>query len=82
MRKTALSLAAVALNWITTGDHLIRTMFIDPYWPVAGVDLSLLASAAVAVFVARRLAWRERVAAQAPESRPHRRARTSSVVGG
>ena len=56
-----LALAAVTLNAITTGDHLLKTVFTDPYWPVAGVDLSLLATAAVAVCATRKLARRERV---------------------
>ncbi|OZI33944.1 peptidase [Bordetella genomosp. 10] len=56
----ALSVAAVVLNWVTTGDHLIKTMFTEPYWQVAGVDLSLLAAAALAVRAARKLALRER----------------------
>ncbi len=54
-----LAVAAVLLNAITTGDHLVRTLFTHPYWPVAGVDLSLLASAGLAVLAARRLALRE-----------------------
>jgi uncharacterized iron-regulated membrane protein len=56
----ALSVAAVVLNWITTGDHLIKTVFTETYWPVAGVDLSLLAAAALAIWAARKLALRER----------------------
>ena len=48
--------AAVLLNWVTTGDHLLKTMLLDPYWAVAGVDLSLLACALVSVLTARRLA--------------------------
>jgi uncharacterized iron-regulated membrane protein len=51
----ALAVTAVLLNWATTGDHLIRTAFVAPYWPVAGFDLVLLATAAVAVVAARRL---------------------------
>jgi uncharacterized iron-regulated membrane protein len=51
-----LCVAAVALNWISTGDHLLQT--IASYWPVAGVDLSLLATAAVAAMAARVLARR------------------------
>ena len=51
-----LCIAALLLNWITTGDHLLKTLLLDPYWAVAGVDLSLLASALVAVLTARRLA--------------------------
>ncbi|WVM94204.1 hypothetical protein ULG90_11730 [Halopseudomonas pachastrellae] len=44
------------LNWVTTGDHLLKTMLLDPYWAVAGVDLSLLACALVSTLTARRLA--------------------------
>lgn len=54
----ALAVAAVGLNWLTTGDHLGKTL-AQPYWPVAGLDLCLLASAAVAVFAARKLRARE-----------------------
>jgi hypothetical protein len=54
-----LALAAVVLNAVTTGDHLLKTLFTDTYWAVAGVDLSLLASAGIAVWSARRLARRE-----------------------
>ncbi len=49
-----MAVLAVLLNWLTTGDHLIKTLG-DLYWPVAGVDLFLLASAVLAVIVARRL---------------------------
>lgn len=49
---------AVLLNWITTGDHLLRTIGTG-YWPVAGVDLSLLATAAAAAFAARKIRQRE-----------------------
>jgi uncharacterized iron-regulated membrane protein len=54
-----LAVAAVLLNAATTGDHLVRTLFTQPYWPVAGVDLALLACAGIAVLAARRLALRE-----------------------
>jgi uncharacterized iron-regulated membrane protein len=54
-----LALAAVVLNAVTTGDHLVKTVFTDPYWAVAGVDLSLLASSGLAVWAARLLARRE-----------------------
>ncbi len=50
-----LSLAAVVLNWITTGDHLIKTVFTDTYWAVAGVDLSLLATSLIAFYAAAKL---------------------------
>ncbi len=37
--------SAVLPNWVTTGDHLVRTIGTG-HWPVAGVDLVLLASTA------------------------------------
>ncbi|HWA12158.1 MAG TPA: PepSY-associated TM helix domain-containing protein [Burkholderiales bacterium] len=49
-----LGIAAVLLNWITTGDHLVATISRG-YWPVAGMDLFLLAAAALAVVAARKL---------------------------
>ncbi|WFC40928.1 PepSY-associated TM helix domain-containing protein [Pseudoxanthomonas sp. SE1] len=49
-----LAMVAVLLNWVTTGDHLLATLRAG-YWPVAGVDLSLLATAAVALITARIL---------------------------
>ncbi|MGE8233408.1 MAG: PepSY domain-containing protein, partial [Stenotrophomonas sp.] len=49
-----MAVAAVALNWITTGDHLLRTL-ARGYWPVAGIDLFLLGSACVAMIAARKL---------------------------
>lgn len=54
-----LALSAVALNWITTGDHLLRTLS-DGYWPVAGVDLALIVSAASALVAGRLLRRSER----------------------
>lgn len=64
----ALSMAAVLLNWATTGDHLLRTIG-SGYWPVAGLDLTLLASALVAIVAARRLRRRELGAAVAGRPR-------------
>jgi uncharacterized iron-regulated membrane protein len=54
----ALALAAVLLNWGTTGDHLVRTIS-RTYWPVAGVDLALLGASSVALFAAHRLKLKE-----------------------
>lgn len=54
-----LAVAAVLLNWITTGDHLLKTLSVG-YWPVAGVDLFMLVSAVVAILTARRLKRRAR----------------------
>lgn len=55
-----LAVAAVALNWISTGDHLLKTLFTDTYWPVAGMDLSLLAMMGLSITAARKLAQRKR----------------------
>lgn len=52
----ALCVLAVLSNWITTGDHLGRTL--GRYWPVAGFDLSLLVTAGIAALAARHLARR------------------------
>ncbi len=60
-----MSLSAVGLNWVTTGDHLIKTVFTDTYWAVAGVDLSLIVTALVAFYAAAKL--RAPVAAQQKE---------------
>lgn len=50
-----LAILAVVLNGFTTGDHLLKTLITDRYWPVAGVDLSLLVSSGVALFAAKKL---------------------------
>ena len=50
----ALCAAAPVLNWITTGDHLLKTIAAG-YWPVAGFDLALLTTAALTAWAARRL---------------------------
>ncbi len=52
-----LAVAAVVLNAATTGDHLLNTI-PRGYWPVAGVDLALLATAGLALVAVRRLARR------------------------
>lgn len=59
-----LAVLAPVLNWVTTGDHLVQTV-VEGYWPVAGMDLVLLAGAAIAVYADRKL------------SRPRRPAITS-----
>lgn len=53
----AMAITAVLLNWITTGDHLVQTIS-KAYWPVAGVDLFMMASAGVAVITANNLRCR------------------------
>jgi uncharacterized iron-regulated membrane protein len=54
-----LAIAAVVLNWMATGDHLVKTIR-DGYWPVAGLDLALLGAAVLAMLTALRLGRRER----------------------
>ncbi|MEM6645446.1 MAG: PepSY-associated TM helix domain-containing protein, partial [Bacteroidota bacterium] len=49
-----LSVAAVVLNALTTGGHMIQTA-IDGQWNVFGMDALLLATAALCVVIARRL---------------------------
>jgi uncharacterized iron-regulated membrane protein len=51
----AFAAAAVLLNWITTGDGLPRSLAHRHLWPVAGMDLLLLAGATIAAVVAVRL---------------------------
>lgn len=63
----ALAVLAVLLNWFTTGDHLLKTVWSDTYWPVAGVDLFLLSGAWLAWVSARKLNQR----AAATRSAPH-----------
>ncbi len=49
-----LAVAAVLLNWITTGDHLARSLSHPHLCPIAGMDMLLLGGA----FVAGLSAWR------------------------
>jgi len=58
----ALALLAPVLNGVTTGDHLLKTV-MKGYWPVAGMDLSLLTGAGIAVYAARGLRHRRARAA-------------------
>ncbi len=51
---SALALIAVLLNWMTTGDHLLVTL-VKPYWPVASLDMVLIAVSLLSFVVARRL---------------------------
>ncbi|WP_354443841.1 PepSY-associated TM helix domain-containing protein [Ottowia thiooxydans] len=69
----ALALLAVALNAITTGDHLFRTLRRGD-WQVAGVDLTLLVSAAIFAWAARRISRSSRETGSAGRSYRERRA--------
>jgi len=62
----ALALLAPVLNWITTGDHLLKTV-LEGYWPVAGMDLVLLAGSGVAIYSARKLSHSRLVADEPAE---------------
>ena len=64
-----LAIAAVALNWLTTGDHLIRTLARGAT-AVAGVDALLLAAAAVALAAAHQLGKRTAAATPAVAQGP------------
>ena len=58
----ALAAAAVLLNWVTTGDHLLRSLSHRHLWPIAGMDILLLAGAAIAAVAALRLTRPARIA--------------------
>lgn len=62
---SSIAVLAVGLNWITTDDHLGKTILTDTFWPVAGVDLCLLAAAITALWAASKLIIREREGEQA-----------------
>lgn len=63
----ALAFTAVLLNWITTGDHLLKTL-AERYWPVAGLDLALLVVGAVAAGTAVKLRRRRGASLVAPSA--------------
>src|SRR5690606_29962156 len=73
-----LAVAAMALNALTTGDHLLRAL-ASGYWPVAGVDLALLATAALAAVAARHL--RRRAGAHTRDSDPSMAATPEAAHG-
>ncbi|MET0248337.1 MAG: PepSY-associated TM helix domain-containing protein [Sphingobium sp.] len=49
-----LSVAAILLNWLTTGHHPIAAINRD-LWAIVGMDSMLLLNAVVAIYAARRL---------------------------
>lgn len=59
-----LAALAVLTNAVTTGDHLLRTLLLEPYMAVAGVDLVLLVCAIGAALTARYLQQRHEQACQ------------------
>ncbi|MEM9618391.1 MAG: PepSY-associated TM helix domain-containing protein [Pseudomonadota bacterium] len=56
----AFGVIAVALNWITTGDHIFEAAGRG-LWSVAGMDLVLLSGSAVAISAAFRLRKTDRL---------------------
>jgi uncharacterized iron-regulated membrane protein len=64
-----LAATAVALNWTSTGHHLVHTLG-QGLWAVAGMDLLLLASAAIAAWTARHLARKAGAASSRAASTP------------
>ncbi|MFW2372873.1 MAG: PepSY-associated TM helix domain-containing protein [Gammaproteobacteria bacterium] len=52
---TGLAISAVIANWLSTGDHLVKTLMMDTYWAVAGVDLNLIGLALISWLVAGKL---------------------------
>ena len=55
-----LAVAAVILNWLTTGQHLGASLAAAHLRPIAGMDLLLLATAAISGWVSLRLARKAR----------------------
>lgn len=51
----AFAITAVLLNWLSTGDHLLRSLTHRHLWPIAGMDLLLVAGAFIAALAARKL---------------------------
>jgi len=72
-----LAVLAPVLNGVTTGDHLLKTV-LGGYWPVAGMDLLLLAGASVAIYAARKLS-RSCLPADEPAQRVNQRAETADA---
>lgn len=69
MALAVLAPMAVLLNWLTTGDHLYKTLS-NGYWPVAGLDISLLVASGLALLAARHLRRKELGAAIAAHHSP------------
>jgi uncharacterized iron-regulated membrane protein len=55
----AVTVVAVLLNWITTGDHLVRSLAHRHLWAVGGMDILLLVGAALAGLTAFKLRRRQ-----------------------
>ncbi len=73
---SAMAVACVMLNALTTGDHLLRSVG-NGMGAVAGVDLTLLVGAALAVYGARRLGKTKAAATRTAPTTPERLAEAS-----
>ncbi len=51
----ALAASAIILNWITTGDNLVRTVSVRHLWPVAGIDVALIGITTAALLAGSQL---------------------------
>ncbi|OAG74483.1 peptidase [Gluconobacter japonicus] len=56
-----LAALAALLNWITTGDHPLQTLFHRYLWPVAGMDGVLMAGSGLALLATMRLSRKARI---------------------
>jgi len=74
-----LATGAVVANAVTTGDHLLATLATGN-WPVAGVDLSLLATATISLLAARRLSRRAQRSVDAEATRTAGRSTTADAA--
>ncbi|MEM1042756.1 MAG: PepSY-associated TM helix domain-containing protein [Bacteroidota bacterium] len=74
----ALCAVAPLLNAVTTGAHPVQT-FADKQWAVFGMDLLLVATAVLAVVVARRLGQSKDEADVVAQARPPSRPRPAAV---
>jgi hypothetical protein len=68
---SALAVLAVLLNAVTTNDNLLRSLGHRHLWPVAGMDLVLLAGAAVAALAALKLGAASDAAAASASTGEH-----------
>jgi hypothetical protein len=50
-----LSVIALLSNWITTGDHVLRSLAYPHLWPVGGMDVMLIAAGIIAALAAAKL---------------------------
>lgn len=58
----AFATAAVVLNWMTTGDHVARSLSHRHLWPIAGMDVLLLLAATLAALTAQMVRRRSTAA--------------------